>query len=90
MQNWLDTPAAAKYLGLSVHTLIRWRWLREGPTYSRLYARGRGLVRYSIVELDRFLKAREVAPLLKAQKAKRKMLANRSVYNRLLDRHPLP
>jgi predicted DNA-binding transcriptional regulator AlpA len=47
---FLDTPSAAEFLGLSRKTLERWRWAGLGPCWHKLG----GAVRYSQVELERF------------------------------------
>lgn len=44
----VDTPEAARILGLAPKTLERWRWRGVGPRYRKL----NGAVRYSIAELD--------------------------------------
>ena len=50
----LTTPEAARYLGLAVSTLNKWRVYGYGPTFVKL---GRA-VRYRQDDLDRFLEAR--------------------------------
>lgn len=48
---YMDTVAAAAYLGLSKQTLERWRFDKEGPAYVKV---GRA-VRYSLHDLDAFM-----------------------------------
>ena len=48
---YMDTVAAAAYLGLSRQTLERWRLDMRGPTYIKV---GRA-VRYSLRDLDAFM-----------------------------------
>jgi predicted DNA-binding transcriptional regulator AlpA len=48
---WLDTKAAAKYLGIAPKTLQEWREKGEGPPAHRL---GRRAIRYARTELEAF------------------------------------
>jgi excisionase family DNA binding protein len=50
----ITTEEAAKYLGISVPTLKRWRAENIGPPYQRI---GPKLIRYKESELDRWLAA---------------------------------
>ncbi len=50
----LTTPEAARYLGLAVSTLNKWRVYGYGPAFVKL---GRA-VRYRQDDLDRFLETR--------------------------------
>ena len=50
----LDTPRAAKMLGMSSRTLEKWRGLGTGPPYLKLGRR----VLYSTTELETWLKSR--------------------------------
>jgi predicted DNA-binding transcriptional regulator AlpA len=58
----LETPEAAKYLGVSVPTLDRWRALQLGPDYCKMV----GLVKYRRSGLDRY-----IASSTRVAKAKR-------------------
>lgn len=49
---WLDTDAAAAYLGSTAGTLKNWRASGKGPRYRVLQDR---LVRYNRDELDAFV-----------------------------------
>jgi len=49
--NNLTTEQAAAYLGMSRHTLHRWRWSGDGPRYRKF---GRS-VRYARADLDRYI-----------------------------------
>lgn len=51
---WLSTAEAAYYLGVSTHTLYKWRWLGEGPSAARV---GR-VIRYRRPALDAWLLGR--------------------------------
>ena len=48
---WLDSAAAAAYLGTTAGTLKTWRATSKGPRYSVLQDR---LIRYNIEDLDAF------------------------------------
>ena len=48
---YLNESSAAKYLGVSVKSLQRWRFERRGPAYSKV---GGKIVRYSIDDLNKF------------------------------------
>lgn len=50
-RNTLTTPEAAALLGLSVHTLNKWRWDGRGPRYLKL---GKS-VRYRREDVEQFL-----------------------------------
>ena len=52
---WMNTEQAADYLQVSKETLQRWRVTGEGPKYNKLP----GLVRYSVSELDAWMKSLE-------------------------------
>lgn len=54
---WLDSPAAAAYLGCSPGTLKTWRSKGEGPDYHIVNQK---LVRYNVEDLDAFVRG-EVA-----------------------------
>jgi len=54
--SWLRAPEAAKYLGVSLSTLAKWRTLGNGPRYSKL---GRTVV-YRESELENFCANRSV------------------------------
>jgi DNA-binding transcriptional regulator YiaG len=48
----LSTSQAAKYLGVSVSTLKRWRDDRKGPSYVRLEPSR--IIRYEVWALDQY------------------------------------
>lgn len=48
---WLDSTAAAAYLGTTAGTLKTWRATSKGPRYNVLQDR---LIRYNIEDLDAF------------------------------------
>ncbi|WP_061925672.1 helix-turn-helix domain-containing protein [Altererythrobacter epoxidivorans] len=48
---WLDSAAAAAYLGTTAGTLKTWRATSKGPRYSVLQDR---LIRYHVDDLDAF------------------------------------
>ena len=50
----INTEEAARYLGVSIPTLKRWRAESIGPPYQRI---GPKLIRYSEKELDAWLAA---------------------------------
>lgn len=50
---WLDTAAAAAYLGSTAGTLKNWRASGQGPAYHIVNER---LVRYHTEDLDRFVR----------------------------------
>jgi predicted DNA-binding transcriptional regulator AlpA len=52
---WLDTRAAAAYLGMRPKTLAEWRERGEGPKFNRV---GNRLVRYRRADLDAFASRR--------------------------------
>lgn len=54
---WLDSEAAAEYLGCTPGTLKTWRSRGEGPRYHVIQNR---LVRYHVDDLDAFVRG-EVA-----------------------------
>lgn len=49
---WLDTPRAARHLGVSIGRLEVWRCHGGGPPYSKI---GR-IVRYKVSELDAWMR----------------------------------
>lgn len=53
---WLDTEAAASYLGSTPGTLKNFRAAGKGPAY---HVVGERLVRYHIDDLDRFVRTGE-------------------------------
>jgi transposase-like protein len=53
----LETPAAARRLGVSPHTLFKWRSLGCGPVFSR---RGRKVV-YGVADLEAYERATRVS-----------------------------
>jgi predicted DNA-binding transcriptional regulator AlpA len=54
---FLDTEAAARFLGLSKHTLLAWRSRRVGPAYLKFNETN---VRYEQAELVRWLNSKRV------------------------------
>ena len=54
---FLNESSAAKYLGISVKSLQRWRFERRGPAYSKV---GGKMVRYSIEDLNQFFEQSRV------------------------------
>ena len=54
---FLNESSAAKYLGVSVKSLQRWRFERRGPAYSKV---GGKMVRYSIEDLNQFFEQSRV------------------------------
>lgn len=54
---WLDSVAAAEYIGCTAGTLKTWRSRGEGPKYHIINQK---LVRYNIADLDAFVRG-EVA-----------------------------
>jgi hypothetical protein len=55
---WLDTTAAAAYLGNSPKTLAIWRCRGEGPRY---HVVNRRLVRYHVDDLDAFVRGEDAS-----------------------------
>ena len=53
----MDEFALADFLGLTVATLRKWRYLRSGPQFVKL---GGKLVRYRREDVERWLAARTV------------------------------
>ena len=54
VREWMDTKAAADYLGVKPYTLVNWR-VRKAPG-SPPYAKIANLVRYSKTDLDAHLR----------------------------------
>lgn len=54
---WLDSEAAAFYLGCTAGTLKTWRARGEGPRYNIIQSK---LIRYHVSDLDAFVRG-EVA-----------------------------
>ena len=54
---FLNESSAAKYLGISVKSLQRWRFERRGPAYGKV---GGKIVRYSIDDLNQFFEQSRV------------------------------
>lgn len=55
----VDERKAAAILDTSIQTLRNWRWKRTGPRYCKVGAR---LVRYHIVDLQRFIDGEAAKP----------------------------
>jgi predicted DNA-binding transcriptional regulator AlpA len=51
-ESLLDEHAVAKFYGVSVATVRRWRWLRTGPKFYKLGAS----VRYRLADLEAYLR----------------------------------
>jgi hypothetical protein len=54
----LTQKETAEYLKISTKTLEGWRARRTGPPYLKIA----GLVRYSLADLEKFIKAGRVEP----------------------------
>lgn len=54
---YLSPPQAARYLGLTERCLAAWRNAGTGPAFVRLGG-FTGRVRYSVAEIDRFMRRR--------------------------------
>jgi Helix-turn-helix domain len=50
----VDEHGAARFLGVSVSTVRRWRWLKTGPVFRRI---GGCSIRYEKSALEAFLKS---------------------------------
>jgi hypothetical protein len=57
-QRGIDTEAAAKFLGVTPHYMIRLRHERRGPKYFKL---ARNVVRYRLADLHAFIEEHVVA-----------------------------
>ena len=55
-QRYLRPPAAAKYMGLSIGTLARWRVEGRGPRFSRVGPEGSSIL-YDRRAIDEFVEA---------------------------------
>ncbi|SPF56438.1 hypothetical protein SBA4_860017 [Candidatus Sulfopaludibacter sp. SbA4] len=53
LEGLLDEHAVAKYYGVSVATVRRWRWLRTGPKFHKIGA----LCRYRLADLEVYLRS---------------------------------
>jgi hypothetical protein len=49
----VDEHAVAKFYGVSVATVRRWRWLRTGPKFYKIGA----LCRYRMTDLEAYLRS---------------------------------
>ena len=52
LEGLLDEHAVAKFYGVSVATIRRWRWLRTGPKFHKLGSS----VRYRLADLEGYLR----------------------------------
>jgi len=52
LEGLLDEHAVAKFYGVSVATVRRWRWLRTGPRFHKIGAS----VRYQVADLEAYLR----------------------------------
>jgi Helix-turn-helix domain len=53
LESLLDEHAVAKFYGVSVATIRRWRWLHTGPTFHKIGA----LCRYRMADLEAYLQS---------------------------------
>ncbi|MGO4882302.1 MAG: helix-turn-helix domain-containing protein [Bryobacteraceae bacterium] len=53
LESLLDEYAVAKFYGVSVATIRRWRWLHIGPTFHKIGA----LCRYRMADLEAYLRS---------------------------------
>jgi len=53
-----DQTHAANYLGVSIHTLEKWRSLKKGPPYLKVGH----FVRYTQEDLDRWVDSHRISP----------------------------
>jgi len=53
LEGLLDEYAVAKFYGVSVATIRRWRWLHSGPTFYKIGA----LCRYRMTDLEAYLRS---------------------------------
>jgi predicted DNA-binding transcriptional regulator AlpA len=58
LSNRFDQNHAAEYLGLSVHTLEKWRSLKKGPAYLKVGH----FVRYTQEDLENWISSQRVRP----------------------------
>jgi excisionase family DNA binding protein len=70
LKTYLSPKEAARYLGLSVRTLVEWRRTGRGPAYVRM-GKLTGRVRYCTHELDRWMADRQHAHTAAEQHAAR-------------------
>lgn len=59
-QRYMSPLSAAKYLGVSIHLLQKWRTLGTGVPYTKLGDSFNAPIRYSITDLDKYLEKRKV------------------------------
>ena len=52
----IDTVKAAEYLGVNEATLRNWRSMKKGPPFVRLGDTKKSAIRYSLEDLDLWLK----------------------------------
>jgi hypothetical protein len=57
----LSREEAARYLSTTINTLAGWAARGTGPRYSRSGSR-RGLVWYTVADLDAWVESRKIAP----------------------------
>ena len=55
-----DQNHAANYLGVSIHTLEKWRSLKKGPPYLKVGH----FVRYTEADLDQWINSQRIRPEL--------------------------
>jgi hypothetical protein len=58
IERYVNSAAAARFLGVSIQTIKNWRKQNIGPVYTKL---GR-IVRYRVLDLMHFAEARRIDP----------------------------
>lgn len=66
MPELIDQKAAAKTLGVTPHTMERWRYEGVGPEYIKIGSGRRGIVRYDVRVLLAFIRANTHVPSVRA------------------------
>ncbi|HBP87607.1 MAG TPA: helix-turn-helix domain-containing protein [Nitrospirales bacterium] len=56
----LSSAQAAEFLGVSMSTMNRWRWLRSGPPFRRINGR---TIRYALKDLENWSEQALVEPV---------------------------
>lgn len=60
VQRYMSPLSAAQYLGVSIHLLQKWRSLGMGVPYTKLGDSFNAPIRYSVVDLDKYLEKRKI------------------------------
>lgn len=60
VSRYLSPASAAQYLGISTHLLQKWRTLGTGVPYTKLGDSINAPIRYSTIDLDKYLEKRKV------------------------------